>query len=674
MKTLKKSIFTLLTFTSVFLLMTCQQNEKKAFVLGSGIGVNNLTLVANDIDATTKYYNETLGFRVGRISENGEYEGLHSASINFSDMTSLEVLALSDSSSKEHIPRFISNFLTDHEGIRLYALSTSSVDSTSLWLKSQGFEVDSVNSFRTSEVSNNWSRDDGSMNRNSLDFNRKAPMAHLPRFVEKTTFDYKKTNEQWRTYYSYNRMYRKHPNGVVGISAVKVAVSDLRSSIETFKNMGFDVIEINDQIARFSLFRNQELQLHSETSDKVVADFISERGEGVFGVRFEVENLDTTTAYLKSSLNEDELNYDQKVVRVPSEYAFGVELEFVQEPEEQGEMAEMLSLRGKLEPKAAEYASKMYIQYCALCHGNNREGYANDHAPSLKSKSLLATSMNNNFMRYTIQFGRANTAMAGYQDTHGGPMERIDIEILLKWLYEEAGVEEAIELSRDPVYGDISMGANIYEHKCASCHGDKGEGVTAPALGNPMLLATATDHFLRYAIAEGRDGTPMIAFKDSLSDDELDAVTAFLRSRASGWDVPEPSTVTPPTPDEYVLNPKGLNPEFDLREGKFVSAEQVNNAMKDGRKMIIMDARSEVAWRQTHIPGSFPVPYYDEPETFIHDIPNDGTHIVVYCACPHAASLRVMGTLKRYGFENVSIIDEGILVWAQMGLPVRNGK
>ena len=147
-----------------------------------------------------------------------------------------------------------------------------------------------------------------------------------------------------------------------------------------------------------------------------------------------------------------------------------------------------------------------------------------------------------------------------------------------------------------------------------------------------------------------------------------------MRSRASGWDVPEPSTVTVPSPDQYVLNPDGIDPEFDLREGKFVSSEQVNQAMKEGRKMIIMDARSEVAWRQTHIPGSFPVPYYEDPENFIDDIPNDGTQIVIYCACPHAASLRVMNTLNRYGYENVSIIDEGILVWAQMGFPVRNGK
>ena len=47
--------------------------------------------------------------------------------------------------------------------------------------------------------------------------------------------------------------------------------------------------------------------------------------------------------------------------------------------------------------------------------------------------------------------------------------------------------------------------------------------------------------------------------------------------------------------------------------------------------------------------------------------------IVVYCACPHAASQRVVNTLNREGFQNTAIMDEGILVWAQMGFPVQHG-
>lgn len=115
------------------------------------------------------------------------------------------------------------------------------------------------------------------------------------------------------------------------------------------------------------------------------------------------------------------------------------------------------------------------------------------------------------------------------------------------------------------------------------------------------------------------------------------------------------------------MNADSEAPVFELRDGKYVSAEQVNKALEEGKRMIILDARSEVAWRQMHIPGAAPVPYYEEPENFIDNIPNDGTQIVIYCACPHAASGRVQSTLKRYGYQNTAIIDEGILVWAQMG-------
>jgi len=57
----------------------------------------------------------------------------------------------------------------------------------------------------------------------------------------------------------------------------------------------------------------------------------------------------------------------------------------------------------------------------------------------------------------------------------------------------------------------------------------------------------------------------------------------------------------------------------------------------------------------------------------VNTIPNDSTWVVAYCACPHAASGKVMNTLRRNGFKNTAILDEGILVWGQLGYPVQNG-
>ena len=189
-----------------------------------------------------------------------------------------------------------------------------------------------------------------------------------------------------------------------------------------------------------------------------------------------------------------------------------------------------------------------------------------------------------------------------------------------------------------------------------------------------MLLATASDAFLRHTISEGRDSTPMPSFKDSLSKVEIDAVTAFLRSRASGWHAPAAVTVTKQLAKDYVLNPQNKSPEFKLREGMYVSAKQLLKAINDSSRMIILDARSEAGWHQSHIAGAVSVPYYKEPDLFIRDIPKDDTWVVVYCACPHAASAKVVNTLRRFGYKHTAILDEGVLMWTQLGYPVQSGQ
>jgi len=369
----------------------------------------------------------------------------------------------------------------------------------------------------------------------------------------------------------------------------------------------------------------------------------------------------------------------RKRLTVLKEYARGVQLEFIEESKEQSELAKIYSFKEgtKLDSASVRYASVMYAKYCALCHGKNREGYASDFAPSLRSHSLMATTQlprsSYRYLELTISYGRSGTAMAPYAKSQGGPLGEEDIALLIQWLHESSGVKKPIEMSIEPITGNVALGKALYAKHCAGCHGAKGEGVRAPALANPMLLATASDAFIRYTISEGRDSTPMPSFKDSLSRNEINALTAYIRSRASGWNAPEAVTVTEPLPENYVLHPHNKAPKFVLREGSYISAEQLLKALKDSSRMIILDARSKAAWRQTHIPGAISVPYYEEPDKFIKDIPNDSTWIVSYCACPHAVSTQVVNTLRRFGYKHTAILDEGILIWAQHGYPVEYG-
>ncbi|NRB53893.1 MAG: c-type cytochrome [Saprospiraceae bacterium] len=679
----------LLLFVCSVLLTSCLSDPNKNIegvhpLMGNGYGIVSSTLVVEDLQSTRDYFSEVLGFGKPKPDESnqGIFEGTTKASIKFADNSGLDLVSLDDSLQLGRRDSFLAHFLQQQEGVRMYTLSSSFVEGTHEWLSSKGFEVDSVRDIRmTPDTLTGWDADAGGPQLQMLGVGGNNPVAKLPHFAQRANLPYDKVETDWITYYNYQRSFIKHPNGVVGTAAIQIAVEDFNASRKALRKMGLVELEVNkeEQFARYQIKRNQELQLRApQSQEDEVGRFLAERGEGVFGIILEVDDLQATHDTLSARLPENALRMDTLTDRITvlREHAFGVQLAFQEEPAEQGLQAEKLNINfaGKLDSTAIAHAEDLYIKYCALCHGENREGYAADFAPSLRSHSLLSTSMTSNFMRYTVQFGREGTAMAGYLKDQGGPLDYIEIELLLKWLNETAGVEKPTKLSRDPIAGDVELGATLYAKYCTACHGVDGEGITAPALGNPMLLATATDDFLRYAIAEGRDSTPMVAFKDSLSTVEIEALTAFLRSRASGWNVPENDTIRLPIPEEYVLNPNSQGPNFDLRDGRFVSAAQVKQALDDSLRFVLLDARSKVAWRQTHIPGAVPVPYYEEPKDFIQHIPNDSTFVVAYCACPHAASGRVINTLQRFGYKHTAILDEGILVWAQMGYPVRHGQ
>ena len=75
----------------------------------------------------------------------------------------------------------------------------------------------------------------------------------------------------------------------------------------------------------------------------------------------------------------------------------------------------------KLTEEQSKVAAANYKKYCVLCHGEDRQGHVNDHAPSLRSKSLFESGVPHAVLR-PIQYGRQGTAMGGYLDEAGGPM------------------------------------------------------------------------------------------------------------------------------------------------------------------------------------------------------------------------------------------------------------
>ncbi len=318
-------------------------------------------------------------------------------------------------------------------------------------------------------------------------------------------------------------------------------------------------------------------------------------------------------------------------------------------------------------PRVAAEGKALYDEYCALCHGENGAGYAADNASALGNQQFLAT-VSDELLHAGIERGRPGTPMAAYGAALGGPLNDQQIRLMITYL-RSLQREASVELSDQRVVGDPARGAAVYAGQCASCHGDKGQGKTAQSLNNPVLLGTASDAFLRAAIVDGRAGTPMPAFDDRLESEQINDVTALIRS----WQRPE---ATPPDPNAapevkgVVLNPKGPTPAFPpLREGRYVPAVAVKAALDTGARLVLVDARPRSDWLISHLPGSVPVPYY-EVDQLVAKLPNDGTWVIAYCGCPHAASGKVMDALRQRGFKNTAVIDEGFFVWQERGYPV----
>ena len=314
---------------------------------------------------------------------------------------------------------------------------------------------------------------------------------------------------------------------------------------------------------------------------------------------------------------------------------------------------------------------QLYDKYCKLCHAEGGKGYAADDANQLANPEFLQAA-SDGFLQMAIDQGRPGTPMAAYGKTFGGPLSHAEEHTIVAYL-RSLQTKPSARLEPGLASGDATRGATLFQEHCSGCHGETAQGSTALSLNNPVFLLTASDGYLRYAIEHGRSGTPMPAFAGDLEPKSIEDLTSFLRSLARNVDS-APRGEMPPTFDQAVIHPNGPDPNFPaLREGRFIAAERVKDALARGAKLVLLDARPTSEWLNSHIPGALPVPYYDSTR-MTAKLPRDGTWILTYCGCPHAASGSVMDTLRREGFPRTAVIDEGIFEWIRRGYPITYGR
>jgi cytochrome c oxidase cbb3-type subunit 3/ubiquinol-cytochrome c reductase cytochrome c subunit len=251
----------------------------------------------------------------------------------------------------------------------------------------------------------------------------------------------------------------------------------------------------------------------------------------------------------------------------------------------------------------------LYERYCQLCHGKEGVGSAAENANALSNVDFLA-SVSDAFLRLAIHRGRPGTSMAAYSDAYGGPLSAAQVDEIIGYLRSFA--EGApVDLPKE-VNGDASAGAPIYRDRCASCHGDQGQGASAPSISHPLFLASASDGFIRYAIERGRRGTAMPAFGNTLSPQQLDDLTRTVRAMVRNVDTTPPTGEVPPTFDTVVVNATGPTPELEpLIDGRYVPAARVAAALAAAQRgaavLRVHDVAATVdalkVWRSLQMPA-----------------------------------------------------------------------
>lgn len=308
-------------------------------------------------------------------------------------------------------------------------------------------------------------------------------------------------------------------------------------------------------------------------------------------------------------------------------------------------------------------AKATYTKFCAPCHGGDLKGYVADHAPSLVNKTFLE-SATDQYIKQSIALGRPGTSMPAYTKARGGPLDDRQIDGIVDYI-RSVTPTTAVTLAAVNA-GDPARGEAIYKEYCKTCHGDTTVRGEALHLANQTFQRLATDPFIRYAVEKGRPGTKMLAFGGVLKPQQLDDVVAYVRALGKGQTVSQ--LLPPPTGKEpMVLNPKGKDPTFKIRDVKFVSVDEVARELAAGKKMIIIDARPPSDWMRVHIEGAISLPYHELPR--LDAIPKD-VAVLAYCACPHHLSGIVVDELIKKGHKKAYVLDEGINLWHQKKYPV----
>ena len=172
-------------------------------------------------------------------------------------------------------------------------------------------------------------------------------------------------------------------------------------------------------------------------------------------------------------------------------------------------------------PGRSSTGERTYHNQCSICHGDTRAG----SPPTYPSLIDVGRRFSEDEIETTITGGKGR--MPAFPNLQGEYMKA-----LVKFLQtnpgggkKESSQAEAAKPGDDETQNPESHGANLYQDKCATCHGShrQGKPPAFPALAGVRERLSMEE--IRTRIRQGKGGMPSFG---SLNDSEINGLVAYL--------------------------------------------------------------------------------------------------------------------------------------------------
>ncbi len=181
-----------------------------------------------------------------------------------------------------------------------------------------------------------------------------------------------------------------------------------------------------------------------------------------------------------------------------------------------------------------ELGQRLFAENCVNCHGDFGEGGANpardgDIIAPISTAEYLQTR-DDATLRLIISAGQPNFGMSPFGIPFGGPLDDDEIESIVQFI-RSWEANPPVELPPDiPSSTVASTGTEIFAEVCAQCHDPLSTNFEGITLREPDFRENNTAQDIFDTINQGHEATPMIAWGEILSADQINELVEFILS------------------------------------------------------------------------------------------------------------------------------------------------